>query len=200
MCSMARDLRRRRVDPDPVAAVVAAVAVVAIQPMIEKPPIQKGMEGNPHYLLTPAGDVENLDIRKSTMESNRSSLQKLWNQRTLWEGVYEKVNPLGRGSKQFQWFWSRLLQWIWWTCLCSDTSSSHKGDTQEETSHPVSNKCQLRESEEASRRPLSYCSAESQHRSRCQSSKLHYIQQNNRQQINPTAIDLKKWKHTEIPL
>ena len=126
-----------------------------------------------------------------------SSLQKLWNQRTLWEGVYEEVNPLGRSSKQFQWFWSRLLWWIWWTCLCSDTSSSHKGDTQEETSHPVSNKCQLRESEEASRRPLSYCSAEGWHRSWCQSSKLHYIWQNNRQQIDPTAINLQNgsiWK------
>ena len=134
---------------------------------------------------------------RSTMQNNGSSLQKLWNQRTLWEGVYEEVNPLGRSSKQFQWFWSRLLQWIWWTCLCSETSSSCKVDTQKETSHPVSNMCQLRESEEAGRRPLSYCSAEGWHRSWCQSSKLHYIWQNNRQQIDPTAINLQNgsvWK------
>ena len=94
---------------------------------------------------------------RSTMQSNGSSLQKLWNQRTLWKGVYVEVKPLGRSSKHFQWFWSWLLRWIWWTCLCSDTSSSCKGDTQEETPHPVSNKCQLRESEEAGGRPLSYC-------------------------------------------
>ena len=55
MCSMTRDPRRRRADPDPV---VAAAAVAAILP------IRKEMEGNPHYLLTSAGDVENLDIRK----------------------------------------------------------------------------------------------------------------------------------------
>ena len=61
---MARDLRRRRADPDPVAAVVAAGAVVAILPMMENPPIQKEMEGNPHYLLTSAGDVENLEHTK----------------------------------------------------------------------------------------------------------------------------------------
>ena len=46
------------------AAVVTAVAVVAILPRMENPPIQKEMEGNPHYLLTSAGDVENLDIRR----------------------------------------------------------------------------------------------------------------------------------------
>ena len=134
---------------------------------------------------------------RSTMQSNKSSLQKLWNERTLQEGVYEEVNPLGRSSKQFQWFWFRLLQWIWWTCLCSDTSSSCKGDTQEETSHPVSNKCQLIESEEAGRRPLSYCSAEGRHRSGCQSSQLNYIWQNNMRQIKPTAINLQNgsiWK------
>ena len=64
MCSIARDLRRRRADPDPVTAVVAAAAVVAILPRMENPPIRKEMEGNPHYLLTSAGDAENLDIRK----------------------------------------------------------------------------------------------------------------------------------------
>ena len=61
---MGRDPRRRRADPDPVAAVVLAAAVVAILPRMENPPIQMEMEGNPHYLLTSAGDVENLDIRK----------------------------------------------------------------------------------------------------------------------------------------
>ena len=61
MCSMARDLIRRRADPDPV---VAAAAVVAILPMMKNSPIQKEMEGNPHYLLTSAGDVGNLDIIK----------------------------------------------------------------------------------------------------------------------------------------
>ena len=61
---MARDPRRRGTDPDPVAAVVAAMAVVAILPMMENPSIQKEMEGNPHYLLTSAGDVEYIDIRK----------------------------------------------------------------------------------------------------------------------------------------
>ena len=60
MCSTARDPRRRRADPDPVAAVVAAAAVSTL----EYPPIRKEMEGNSHYLLTSAGDVENLDIRK----------------------------------------------------------------------------------------------------------------------------------------
>ena len=60
MCSMAGDPRRRRADPDPVATVVAA----AVVSMMENPPIQKEMEGNPHYLQTSAGDVENLDIRK----------------------------------------------------------------------------------------------------------------------------------------
>ena len=52
---MARDPRRRRADPDP---------VTATQPRMENPPIQKEMEGNPHYLLTSAGDVENLNTRK----------------------------------------------------------------------------------------------------------------------------------------
>ena len=64
MCSMARDLRRRRADPDPVVAVVAAAAVVANTTNDGKPSNSKEMEGNPHYLLTSAGDVENLDIRK----------------------------------------------------------------------------------------------------------------------------------------
>ena len=36
----------------------------------------------------------------------------------------------------------------------------HAKETQEETPHPVSNKCQLGESVEAGGRPLSYCSAE----------------------------------------
>ena len=58
---MARDLRRRRANPD---QVVAAAAVAAILPMMENPPIQKEMEGNPHYLLASVGDVENLNIRK----------------------------------------------------------------------------------------------------------------------------------------
>ena len=131
-------------DWDSVVAVVAAAAVVAILQMIENPPIQKEMEGNTttYWHLLEMWKISTSE--RSTMQRNGSSLQKLWNQRTLQEGVYEEVNPLGRSSKQFQWFWSRLLQWIWWTCLCSDTSSSHKGDTQEEISHPVSNKCQLR--------------------------------------------------------
>ena len=46
MCSMARDARRRRADPDPVAAVVAAATVAAILPRMENPPIQKEMEGS----------------------------------------------------------------------------------------------------------------------------------------------------------
>ena len=60
MCGTAKDPRIRWADPDP----VVAAAVVAILPRMENPPIQKEMEGNPHYLLTSAGDVENLDIRK----------------------------------------------------------------------------------------------------------------------------------------
>ena len=60
MCSTARDPRRRRADPDPVVAVVAAAAMSTL----EYPPIQKEMEGNSHYLLTSAGDVGNFNIRK----------------------------------------------------------------------------------------------------------------------------------------
>ena len=41
MCSIARDPRRRREDPDPVAAVVVAAALEAILPMMENPPIKK---------------------------------------------------------------------------------------------------------------------------------------------------------------
>ena len=37
-----------------------------------------------------------LTSERPTLQSNGSSLQKLWNHRTLQEGVYEEVNPLGR--------------------------------------------------------------------------------------------------------
>ena len=57
MCSMARD--PRRADPDPVAAVVAAVVST-----LENPATQQEMEGNLHHLLKSARDVENLDTRK----------------------------------------------------------------------------------------------------------------------------------------
>ena len=85
MCSMVRDLRRRRrADPDPVAAVVAAAAVEAMLPMMENPPIQKEMEENPHYLPTSTGDVEKSQHQKDQpCKAMEAVCRILWNQRTL---------------------------------------------------------------------------------------------------------------------
>ena len=67
----------------------------------------------------------------------------------------------------------------------------------EETSDLISYKCQLRESEETRGRPLSYCSSEDWHRSRCKPSQLIDIWQNNWGQIATSTLytlDGSIWK------
>ena len=79
MYSMEGDPRRTKANPGPMAVVVAVAAVsmlVNTQNMLER-------VRNHHYLWTSVGDVETLTSERSTMQSYRGSLQKLWNQRTL---------------------------------------------------------------------------------------------------------------------
>ena len=81
--------------------------------------------------------------------------------------------------------------------LCSCTYGTYQGDKQEETSHSISDKCQLGESEEGGRRPLSYCFAQGWHRSWCQSSKFNHIWQDNWRQISISTLNTEKgsiWK------
>ena len=85
-CSTA-EVPRPRANPnqDPVAAVVVMAAVVAESTLQtpENPPNQLEKVGRLHYLMIYVGGVENLDTRKSTMQSCRSCLQRLWDQETL---------------------------------------------------------------------------------------------------------------------
>ena len=73
MCTMGKDPRKERANPDPVVAVAAVVVALAAESMLET--LEKLMERAQkfHYPLTSVGDVEKEDIRKD-------NLVKLWKQ------------------------------------------------------------------------------------------------------------------------
>ena len=156
------------------------------------------MEGNPHYLLTSAGDVENLNIRKV-------------NYAKQWKQSAEVVEPKDTIKKVCMRKSTHLVG-------VPSSSSDSVPDYFDEFGEPVYGQTHLVHAKEIHKKkhliqflisvnlekvrklaegPCPTVLLKADTEAGCQSSKLHYIQQNNRQQINPTAINLQNgsiWK------
>ena len=166
---------RPKEDPnqDPVAAVVV-MAVVAAESTLEtpeNPPNQLEKVGRFHYLMIYVGGVKNLDTRKVNHVRPTKAVCRGCGTKGHYEKVCLKksthlVDVPGSSTNSDPDYFDEHGEPVYTAC----THGSCNGVKQEETSDPISNKCQLRESEEAGGRPLSYCSAEGWHWSWCKPS------------------------------